>query len=214
MYPHNQLLHILWKARVHIVIALLLQLLCAYTFKYIKEIVYTGWKVFHMQWHWGPSSGSPKALPAIQWVSTRMPLAKNTYNTASVMYPFLDLFDLYFQYLLPDCFINHHIYQQFFSYFSLMFVFVILTHSMYLCLCSKVVKFSVRELSDVKRVSSHHLRLLGFKPLDCLKDYHNLRPSTFIYPSDEVTIHSILINSLPRILCHFAHNLHVFFQTI
>uniref|UniRef100_A0ACD5UNJ6 Uncharacterized protein n=1 Tax=Avena sativa TaxID=4498 RepID=A0ACD5UNJ6_AVESA len=49
----------------------------------------------------------------------------------------------------------------------------------------KVVKFSVRELSDVKRVSSHHLRLLGFKPLDCLKDYHNLRPSTFIYPSDE-----------------------------
>jgi ATP-dependent DNA helicase 2 subunit 1 len=64
----------------------------------------------------------------------------------------------------------------------------------------KVVKFSVRELSDVKRVSSHHLRLLGFKPLDCLKDYHNLRPSTFIYPSDEVTIHSMLINSLPRIL--------------
>uniref|UniRef100_A0A453JQ65 ATP-dependent DNA helicase 2 subunit KU70 n=1 Tax=Aegilops tauschii subsp. strangulata TaxID=200361 RepID=A0A453JQ65_AEGTS len=49
----------------------------------------------------------------------------------------------------------------------------------------KVVKFSVRELSDVKRVSSHHLRLLGFKPLDCLKDYHNLSPSTFIYPSDE-----------------------------
>uniref|UniRef100_A0A0A9DKF6 Ku domain-containing protein n=1 Tax=Arundo donax TaxID=35708 RepID=A0A0A9DKF6_ARUDO len=48
------------------------------------------------------------------------------------------------------------------------------------------VKFSIRELSEVKRVSSHHLRLLGFKPLDCLKDYHNLRPSTFIYPSDEV----------------------------
>ena len=75
---------------------------------------------------------------------------------------------------------------------------------MYSCLCSKVVKFSVRELSDVKRVSSHHLRLLGFKPLDCLKDYHNLRPSTFIYPSDEVTIHSI-----PRIFCYFVHNLHV-----
>ncbi|KAL6880668.1 hypothetical protein ACP4OV_012233 [Aristida adscensionis] len=48
-----------------------------------------------------------------------------------------------------------------------------------------IVKFSLRELSEVKRVSSHHLRLLGFKPLDCLKDYHNLRPSTFIYPSDE-----------------------------
>jgi hypothetical protein len=75
-----------------------------------------------------------------------------------------------------------------------------LKHSTSSCFCSKVVKFSVRELSDVKRVSSHHLRLLGFKPLDCLKDYHNLRPSTFIYPSDEVTIHSMLINSLPRIL--------------
>uniref|UniRef100_A0A0D9WWA1 ATP-dependent DNA helicase 2 subunit KU70 n=1 Tax=Leersia perrieri TaxID=77586 RepID=A0A0D9WWA1_9ORYZ len=49
----------------------------------------------------------------------------------------------------------------------------------------KIIKFSARELSDVKRVSSHHLRLLGFKPLDYLKDYHNLRPSTFIYPSDE-----------------------------
>ncbi|XP_066393454.1 ATP-dependent DNA helicase 2 subunit KU70-like [Miscanthus floridulus] len=48
-----------------------------------------------------------------------------------------------------------------------------------------IVKFSVHELSEVKRVASHHLRLLGFKPLDCLKDYHNLRPSTFIYPSDQ-----------------------------
>ncbi|EER97823.1 ATP-dependent DNA helicase 2 subunit KU70 [Sorghum bicolor] len=48
-----------------------------------------------------------------------------------------------------------------------------------------IVKFSVLELSEVKRVASHHLRLLGFKPLDCLKDYHNLRPSAFIYPSDE-----------------------------
>ncbi|KAL5196767.1 hypothetical protein ABZP36_000279 [Zizania latifolia] len=54
----------------------------------------------------------------------------------------------------------------------------------------KIIKFSVRELSDVKRVSSHHLRLLGFKPLDCLKDYHNLRPSTFIYPSDEQIVGS------------------------
>uniref|UniRef100_A0A0E0AGK8 DNA helicase n=1 Tax=Oryza glumipatula TaxID=40148 RepID=A0A0E0AGK8_9ORYZ len=54
----------------------------------------------------------------------------------------------------------------------------------------KIVKFSTRELSDVKRVSSHHLRLLGFKPLDYLKDYHNLRPSTFIYPSDESLLKS------------------------
>ncbi|KAK1296249.1 ATP-dependent DNA helicase 2 subunit KU70 [Acorus calamus] len=50
---------------------------------------------------------------------------------------------------------------------------------------SKNIKFSTEELSELKRVSSGHLRLLGFKPLSCLKDYHNLRPSTFIFPSDE-----------------------------
>ncbi|EPS73529.1 hypothetical protein M569_01226 [Genlisea aurea] len=44
---------------------------------------------------------------------------------------------------------------------------------------------SVDELSEMKRVRSRKLRLLGFKPMDCLKDYHNLRPSTFVYPSDE-----------------------------
>ena len=70
------------------------------------------------------------------------------------------------------------------------FVFLI-TYSPYSF--SMVVKFSVRELSEVKRVSSHHLRLLGFKPLDCLKDYHNLRPSTFIYPSDEVVTLSFML---------------------
>lgn len=46
--------------------------------------------------------------------------------------------------------------------------------------------FSVDELSEVKRVSTGHLRLLGFKPLSCLKDYHNLKPATFAFPSDEV----------------------------
>uniref|UniRef100_A0A5B7BKN8 ATP-dependent DNA helicase 2 subunit KU70 n=1 Tax=Davidia involucrata TaxID=16924 RepID=A0A5B7BKN8_DAVIN len=47
------------------------------------------------------------------------------------------------------------------------------------------INFSVEELSEVKRVSTGHLCLLGFKPLSCLKDYHNLRPSTFVFPSDE-----------------------------
>jgi hypothetical protein len=136
-----------------------------------------------------------------------MTLRKNTYDTGSFMYPFIYLFIYFYfwvcltysQYLLPDCFVNRHIFNIFFVSVRF-FSFVILKHSTSSCFCSKVVKFSVRELSDVKRVSSHHLRLLGFKPLDCLKDYHNLRPSTFIYPSDEVTIHSMLINSLPRIL--------------
>lgn len=52
------------------------------------------------------------------------------------------------------------------------------------------IKFSVEELSALKRVSSGHLRLLGFKPLSCLKDYHNLRPSTFVYPCDQEVIGS------------------------
>ncbi|KAL0368622.1 UNVERIFIED_CONTAM: ATP-dependent DNA helicase 2 subunit KU70, partial [Sesamum calycinum] len=47
------------------------------------------------------------------------------------------------------------------------------------------IMFSSNELSEIKRVSTGHLRLQGFKPLSCLKDYHNLRPSTFIFPSDE-----------------------------
>lgn len=43
------------------------------------------------------------------------------------------------------------------------------------------------DVSDIKRISSVQLRLLGFKSMSCLQPYHNLRPSTFIYP-DEVVI--------------------------
>ncbi|KAL0432976.1 UNVERIFIED_CONTAM: ATP-dependent DNA helicase 2 subunit KU70 [Sesamum latifolium] len=55
------------------------------------------------------------------------------------------------------------------------------------------IMFSANELSEIKRVSTGHLRLLGFKPLSCLKDYHNLRPSTFVFPSDEEVIGSTCI---------------------
>lgn len=55
------------------------------------------------------------------------------------------------------------------------------------------IKFSVDELSEIKRISTGHLRLLGFKPLSCLKDYHNLRPSTFVYPSDKEVVGSTCI---------------------
>ncbi|KAK9997082.1 hypothetical protein SO802_021768 [Lithocarpus litseifolius] len=55
------------------------------------------------------------------------------------------------------------------------------------------IKISVEELSEIKRISTGHLRLLGFKPLSCLKDYHNLRPSTFIFPSDEEVFGSTCI---------------------
>lgn len=55
------------------------------------------------------------------------------------------------------------------------------------------VKFSVDELSEIKRISTGHLRLLGFKPLSCLKEYHHLRPSTFVYPSDQEMVGSTCI---------------------
>ncbi|XVF18564.1 hypothetical protein REPUB_Repub11eG0033600 [Reevesia pubescens] len=57
------------------------------------------------------------------------------------------------------------------------------------------VKFSMDEIAEIKRISTGHLRLLGFKPLSCLEDYHNLKPSTFVYPSDQI-IATKLINLL------------------
>ncbi|KAG6502686.1 hypothetical protein ZIOFF_034972 [Zingiber officinale] len=61
------------------------------------------------------------------------------------------------------------------------------------------VLFSADQISEIKKVSNYHLRLLGFKPIDCLKDYHNLRPSTFIFPTDEVSLHSIFVKILSNI---------------
>ncbi|XP_057960268.1 ATP-dependent DNA helicase 2 subunit KU70 isoform X2 [Malania oleifera] len=55
------------------------------------------------------------------------------------------------------------------------------------------IKFTTEELLETKRVSTGHLRLLGFKPLSCLRDYHNLRPSTFLFPSDEEVVGSTRI---------------------
>ena len=62
-----------------------------------------------------------------------------------------------------------------------------------LSVCSESIKFSSEELSEIKRISTGNLRLLGFKPLSCLKDYHNLRPSTFLFPSDEVLSSLVLL---------------------
>ncbi|XP_052173907.1 ATP-dependent DNA helicase 2 subunit KU70 [Diospyros lotus] len=55
------------------------------------------------------------------------------------------------------------------------------------------IVFSIEELSEIKKISPGHFRLLGFKPLRCLKEYHNLRPSTFIFPSDEEVVGSTCI---------------------
>jgi len=64
---------------------------------------------------------------------------------------------------------------------------------------SQNIIFSMKQLSEIKRVSTGHLHLLGFKPLSCLRDYYNLKPSTFLYPSDEVSvfvIHELLMKYL------------------
>ncbi|TYI96185.1 hypothetical protein E1A91_D01G053400v1 [Gossypium mustelinum] len=55
------------------------------------------------------------------------------------------------------------------------------------------VKFLPVEIAEIKRISPGKLRLLGFKPLSCLKDYYNLRPSTFVYPSDQEVVGSTCI---------------------
>ncbi|XP_074308685.1 ATP-dependent DNA helicase 2 subunit KU70 isoform X2 [Silene latifolia] len=55
------------------------------------------------------------------------------------------------------------------------------------------IKLSVEEISQIKRITTVQLRLLGFKPLSCLKDYHNLKPSTFLFPTDEEMIGSTKI---------------------
>lgn len=44
------------------------------------------------------------------------------------------------------------------------------------------IVFSIEEPSGIKKISSGHLCLLGLKPLRCLKEYYNLRPSTFFFP--------------------------------
>lgn len=50
---------------------------------------------------------------------------------------------------------------------------------------SQKVRFFPDEVSEVKRLTSVQLQLLGFKSLNCLQDYHNLRPATFLYPDEE-----------------------------
>ncbi|KAL9241502.1 hypothetical protein vseg_015610 [Gypsophila vaccaria] len=52
------------------------------------------------------------------------------------------------------------------------------------------IKLSVEEISQLKRITTSQLRLIGFKPLSCLKDYHNLKPSTFLFPTDEEMVGS------------------------
>ncbi|KAL3684814.1 hypothetical protein R1sor_002836 [Riccia sorocarpa] len=67
----------------------------------------------------------------------------------------------------------------------------------------KKVLLNTDEIFDVKKITNVQLQLLGFKPLECLRDYYNLRPPTFLYPDDEaisgstcafIAIHRSMIN--------------------
>ena len=40
------------------------------------------------------------------------------------------------------------------------------------------------EISALKTLRPKGLVLLGFKPVSCLKDYHTISPSRFVYPDE------------------------------
>jgi hypothetical protein len=63
------------------------------------------------------------------------------------------------------------------------------------------VLFHPDEIQQVKKITNVQLQLLGFKPLACLKDYHNLRPPTFLYPDEEVGT-SILVTPIASLLMY------------
>eukprot|EP00743_Colponemidia_sp_Colp-15_P002621 GILK01002839.1.p1 GENE.GILK01002839.1~~GILK01002839.1.p1 ORF type:complete len:631 (-),score=167.71 GILK01002839.1:47-1906(-) len=48
------------------------------------------------------------------------------------------------------------------------------------------VPFSKAEMAEVKKFDTPGMKLMGFKPLERLKTYHNTRHSYFLYPDDEM----------------------------
>jgi ATP-dependent DNA helicase 2 subunit 1 len=55
----------------------------------------------------------------------------------------------------------------------------------YIPLGEKKVEFTKEEINRIKDFGEPSLVLIGFKPQDRLKVYHNIRPPYFIYPDDE-----------------------------
>jgi ATP-dependent DNA helicase II len=49
----------------------------------------------------------------------------------------------------------------------------------------KKVVFKKDELEKIKKISTVGMKLIGFKPIDRLKTYHNYKSSSFIYPNDK-----------------------------
>lgn len=48
------------------------------------------------------------------------------------------------------------------------------------------ILFTKEDLSKIKVIGRVGLYLMGFKPKESLKDYHQLRPSNFLYPDEPV----------------------------
>lgn len=48
------------------------------------------------------------------------------------------------------------------------------------------VTFTCEERQRIKAVCGTGLKLIGFKPLECLKDYHQITKSYFVYPDEKV----------------------------
>ena len=53
----------------------------------------------------------------------------------------------------------------------------------YLLYANKKIKFSKEEMKKVKVMEEPGLTLMGFKSMDSIKPYYNLRESYFIYPN-------------------------------
>lgn len=53
------------------------------------------------------------------------------------------------------------------------------------CLCVCAAAVSTAEEAALRSVQPPGLRLLGFKPASCLKQYHQLKHAVFVYPHEK-----------------------------
>ena len=56
-------------------------------------------------------------------------------------------------------------------------------------------KFKKEEMEAIKQFDSPSIKLMGFKPISSLKNYHNLKSSYFVFPNDDVFLSSFERNS-------------------
>ena len=52
---------------------------------------------------------------------------------------------------------------------------------------NKKIKFSKEEMSKIKTLDSPGIKLLGFKSINSIKPYYNIRESYFIYPNENIS---------------------------